>query len=153
MAGFVGPATEQVIATPGSGYLAIPKGAKNAELAKATALYLVGGPAFLNLAKPSLGLIMPTYKNLWNADPFYTTGDPSFPALKQLIQGKLPIVTKTGYAFPQSPSPIYEQGVNGQHILNDMMGSIIQKGTKLDDAVKDAHDRLVPAAVQLGLPQ
>ena len=153
LAGFVGPATEQVIATPGSGYLAIPKGAKNAELAKATALYLVGGPAFLNLAKPSLGLIMPTYKNLWNADPFYNTGDSSFPALKQLIEGKLPIVTKTNYAFPQSPSPIYEQGVNGQHILNDMMGSIIQKGTKPADAVKSAHDQLVAVANQLGLPQ
>ena len=66
--------------------------------------------------------------------------------MKQLIQGKLPIVTKTNYAFPQSPSPIYEQGVNGQHILNDMMGNIIQKGTKPADAVKDAHDRLVAAA-------
>ncbi len=151
--GFVGPATEQVIATPGSGYLAVPKGAKNAELAKATALYLAGGPAFLNLAKPSLGLIMPTYKNLWNADPFYNTGDSSFPALRQIIQGKLPITTKTGYAFPQSPSPIYAQGVDGQHILNDMMGSIIQKGTKPADAVKTAHDQLVAAAVQLGLPQ
>jgi len=151
--GFIGPATEQVIATPGSGYLAIPKGAKNAELAKATALYLIGGPAFLNLAKPSLGLILPTYKNQWNADPFYTTGDPSFPALRQIIEGKLPITTKTGYAFPQSPSPIYEQGVNGQHILNDMMGSIIQKGVKPADAVKAAHDQLVQVAKQLGLPQ
>ncbi|MDQ2786308.1 MAG: ABC transporter substrate-binding protein [Chloroflexota bacterium] len=151
--GFTGPATEQVIATPGSGYLAIPKGAKNPDLAKATALYLIGGSAFLNLAKPSLGLIMPTYKNEWNTDPFYNTGDPSFPALRQIIEGKLPITTKTGYAFPQSPSPIYEQGVNGQHILNDMMGSIIQKGTKPADAVKAAHDQLVAAAVQLGLPQ
>jgi hypothetical protein len=34
-----------------------------------------------------------------------------------------------------------------------MMGNIIQKGTKVDAAVKDAHDRLVQAAVQLGLPQ
>jgi multiple sugar transport system substrate-binding protein len=151
--GFTGPATEQVIATPGSGYLAVPKGAKNAELAKATALYLAGGSAFLNLAKPSLGLIMPTYKNQWNSDPFYTSGDPSFPALRQIIEGKLPITTKTGYAFPQSPSPVYEQGVNGQHILNDMMGSIILKGTKVQDAVKAAHDQLVAVATQLGLPQ
>jgi len=151
--GFTGPATEQVIATPGSGYLAIPKGAKNAELAKATALYLIGGPAFLNLAKPSLGLILPTYKNEWSSNPFYTTGDPSFPALRQIIEGKLPITTKTGYAFPQTPSPIYEQGVNVQHILNDMMGSIIQKGVKPADAVKVAHDQLVQVATQLGLPQ
>ena len=150
--GFVGPATEQVIATPSAGYLAVPKGAKNADLAKATALYLAGGSAFLNLAKPSLGLILPTYKNLWNADPFYTSGDPSFPALRQIIEGKLPITTKTGYKFP-FVSPIYEQGVNGQHILNDMMGNIIQKGTKVQDAVKDAHDRLVQVANQLGLPQ
>ncbi len=151
--GFTGPATDQVIATPGSGYLAIPKGAKNPDLAKATALHLVGGPAFLSLAKPSLGLIMPTYKNIWNSDPFYTQGDPSFPALRQIIEGKLPITTKTGYAFPQSPSPIYEQGVNGQHILNDMMGSIILKGAKVQDAVKQAHDQLVAVANQLGLPQ
>ncbi|MDQ2784413.1 MAG: ABC transporter substrate-binding protein [Chloroflexota bacterium] len=150
--GYIGPATEQVIATPGAGYLAVPKGAKNPDLARATALHLIGGPAFLNLAKPSLGLIMPVYKNLWNADPFYTTGDPSFPALRTIIEGKLPITTKTGYKFP-FVSPIYEQGVNGQHILNDMMGSIIQKGVKPADAVKAAHDQLVQAAVQLGLPQ
>ena len=58
----------------------LAKGAKNPDLAKATALYLAGGQAFLDFTKPSLGLIMPTYKNQWNSDPFYTQGDPSFPA-------------------------------------------------------------------------
>ena len=151
--GFTGPATDQVIATPGTGYLAIPKGAKNIELAKATALYLTGGPAFLALAKPSLGLILPTYKNQWKSDPFYASGDPSFPALQQIIQGKLPIKTKTGYNFPQAPSPIYELGINSQRITCDMMGEIILKGTKPQDAIKEATARLVTAANQLGIKQ
>ena len=152
-AGFLGPAIDEVINSPGTGYLAIPKGAKNVDLAKAVALYLVGGSALLAMAKPSLGLIMPTYKKQWAADPFYMTGDPSFPALQQIIEAKLPVVTKTGYHFPQAPSPIYELAINGQHVTNDMMQQIIQKGVKPQDAIKDATDRLVAAANQLGLKQ
>lgn len=153
IAGFTGPATDTVLNSPGTGYLAIPKGAKNIELAKATALYLIGGPAFLALAKPSLGLIMPGYKKLWNADPFYTQGDPSFSALQQIIEAKLPVKTKTGFNFPQSPSPIYELAINAQHVTSDMMSEILQKGVKPAEAVKTANDRLVAAANQLGLKQ
>ena len=151
--GFLGPATDQVIATPASGYLAIPKGAKNAELAKAVALYLIGGPAFLALAKPSLGLILPVYKKLWMQDPFYSSGDPSFAALQQIIEGKLPIKSKSGFNFPQAPSPIYEDAINGQRVTSDMMGEIIQKGVKPQDAIKTATDRMIKSAEQLGLKQ
>jgi len=151
--GFLGPGTDQVIATPSTGYLAVPKGAKNAELAKAVALYLVGGPAFLALAKPSLGLILPTYKKLWITEPFYSMGDPSFPALQQIIEGKLPIKSKSGFNFPQSPSPIYEAAINGERVTSDMMGEIITKGVKPQDAIKTATDRMIKDAEQLGLKQ
>ncbi len=153
IAGFTGPGTERIINTPGVGYFCILKGAKNPELSKATAMYLASGGALLNVVKPSVGLLMPAYKKLWDSDPYYTNGDASFPAIRQLVQGQLPIKTKGGYNFPQAPSPIYDQAVNGQHVLNDMMSEIIQKGAKPADAVKTTHDRLVAAANQLGIKQ
>lgn len=151
--GFTGPAADRVINSPGVGYFCVLKGSKNIPLAKATAMYLASGSALLNVVKPSVGLLMPAYKKLWDSDPFYTNGDSSFPAVRQLVEAQLPIKTKTGYNFPQSPSPIYEQAVNGQHILNQMMSDIIQKGTKPADAVKATHDQLVTAANQLGIKQ
>ena len=151
--GFVGPGTENVLITGGWGAFVIFKGAKNPDLAKATAKYLAGGTPLLSVAKPSLGLILPTYKKQWDADPFYTSGDPSFPALKANIQQPLPIKSKTGFSFPQTPSPGQDQAVNGQYVLTDMMGDIIQKGVKVADAVKTAHDRFVQTFEQLGIKQ
>ena len=95
---------------------------------------------------------MPAYKGIWGTDPFYTNGDPSFPALKQLIQAPLPIKSKTGFSYPQTPSP-GQNAVQSQYILPDMMGDIILKGTKVQDAVKAAHDRMVQVFEQLGLKQ
>lgn len=150
----LGPGTDRLI-TPGGGWGAfvIFKGGKNPELAKAVAKYMAGGTALLNVVKPSLGLLLPAYKKQWDSDPFYTQGDPSFPALRKVIEADLPIKSKTGYAFPQAPSPGKDQAVSSQYVLTDMMGDIIQKGTKPADAVKAAHDRIVAAFEQLGIKQ
>lgn len=150
--GFIGPGTDQVINTPGSQYFVIFKGAKNVPLAKEVAKHMVGGSPLLNVAKVSLGLIMPVYKNIWGSDPFYTNGDPSFAALRKLIEAPLPIKSKTGFTFPQTPTP-GQNAVLSQYILPDMMGDIILKGTKVQDAVKAAHDRMVQVFEQLGLKQ
>jgi multiple sugar transport system substrate-binding protein len=152
VAGFIGPGTDQIINEPGSQYFVIFKGAKNVPLAKETAKHMVGGSPLLNVAKVSLGLVMPVYKGIWGTDPFYTNGDPSFPALRKLIEAPLPIKSKTGYTFPQTPSP-GQNAVQSQYILPDMMGEIILKGVKVQDAVKAAHDRMVQVFEQLGLKQ
>jgi multiple sugar transport system substrate-binding protein len=150
--GFIGPGTDQVINEPGSQYFVIFKGAKNVPLAKEVAKHMVGGSPLLNVSKVSLGLVMPAYKGIWGTDPFYSNGDPSFPALRKLIEAPLPIKSKTGYTFPQTPSP-GQNAVQSQYILPDMMGDIILKGTKVQDAVKAAHDRMVQVFEQLGLKQ
>jgi len=150
--GVIGPGTDQIIAVPGSFYFTLFKNGKNPEIAKEMVKYLIAPQSFLTVSKPSNGLNMPAYKKVWDADPFYTSGDPSFAALRQLIEAKLPIKSKTGFAFPQPITPGYS-AVKSQYVLSDMMGDIIQKGTKVPDAVKAAHERMVQLFNQLGLKQ
>jgi len=150
--GLVGPGTEQVIPNPGYGAFVIFKGAKNPALAKATAKYMVGGTALLDIAKQANGIVMPAYKKQWDADPFWTQGDPSFSALRTLIEGPLPITSKSGYHFPQAPSGA-GNAVSSQYVLPDMLGDIILKGTKVADAVKTANDRMVQIFEQFGNKQ
>ncbi len=152
IAGFTGPGTDQIINQPGNTYIVIFKGAKNIPLAKEVAKHMVGGSPLLNVTKVSLGLVMPSYKNLWGTDPYYTNGDPSFPALRKLIQAPLPIKSKTGFTFPQAQTP-GQNAVLSQYILPDMMGEIILKGEKVQDAVKAAHDRMVKLFEELGFKQ
>ncbi|HEY7910134.1 MAG TPA: extracellular solute-binding protein [Thermomicrobiales bacterium] len=85
--GLIGPGTEQVIPNPGYGAFVIFKGAKNPALAKATAKYMVGGATLLDIAKQANGIVMPAYKKQWDADPFWSQGDPSFSSLRTLIEG------------------------------------------------------------------
>ncbi len=150
--GVIGPGTDQIITVPGYFYFCLFKNGKNPEIAKEMMKYLTAPGAFINIAKPSNGLNMPAFKKVWDADPFYTSGDPSFPALRQLIETKLPIKSKTGFAFPQAITPGYS-AVKSQYILSDMMGDIIQKGTKVPEAVKAAHERMVGIFNQIGLKQ
>lgn len=150
--GLLGPAIEVPINFGGWGAFMIFKGAKNPALAKELAKYMAGGKALLEVAKPSLGLVLPAYKKQWDSDPFYTTGDPSFPALRKIIEQPLPIVSKTGFHFPQTPSA-GTSAVDEGYVLTDMMAQIIQEKVKPDDAVKTATQRAVQLFNQLGIQQ
>jgi len=150
----LGPGTDRLI-TPGGGWGAwiIFKGAKNPELAKEVAKRMAGGTSLLAIVKPSVGLVMPAYKKQWDSDPFYTNGEPSFPALRKVIEAELPIPTKTGFHFPQTPSPGHDQARDSAFVYTNMMADIITKGTKVPDAVKAAHDQAVKIFEQLGIKQ
>jgi multiple sugar transport system substrate-binding protein len=150
--GFTGPSVDRPLAFGNYTYFVIFKNAKNPDLAKALAKYLVAGPALLNMVKPANGLILPAYKKVWDSDPYYLNGDPVFAASRQVVEQPLPIATKTGLHFPQAPSPAWQQAYNS-YVLTDMMGQIIQKGVKPADAVKQAQDRTVAAFNQLGIQQ
>jgi multiple sugar transport system substrate-binding protein len=150
--GLTGPAVPSPLSFGNYTYFVIFKGAKNPELAKALAKYLVAGPALVNMVKPANGLILPAYKKVWESDPYYLNGDPVFAASRAVVEQPLPIATKTGLHFPQTPSPAWQQAYNG-YVLTDMMGQVIQKGVKPADAVKQASDRIVAAFNQLGVTQ
>jgi multiple sugar transport system substrate-binding protein len=150
--GLTGPSVPSPLSFGNYTYFVIFKGAKNPELAKALAKYLVAGPALVNMVKPANGLILPAYKKVWESDPYYLNGDPVFAASRAVVEQPLPIATKTGLHFPQTPSPAWQQAYNG-YVLTDMMGQVIQKGVKPADAVKQASDRIVAAFNQLGVTQ
>lgn len=150
--GFTGPGTDTVINTGDCLAFVVFKGAREPDFAKLLAQYLVDGDVMLNMVKASHGLILPAYDRIWHSDPYYLNGDPIFSTLYKILTQKLPIATKTGLHFPQSPSPGI-QAVNQSYVLTDMMGDIIQKGVKVKDAVTTANQRMLDIFDQLGIKQ
>jgi len=131
--------------------LVIFKGAKNPDLAKVVAKYLVSGTPLLNVSKQAPGLSMPAWQKVWDSDPYYTQGDPAFPALREIAHQPLPVRTSTGYNFPQAPSS-GRQAVLQAYVLTDMVAEIIS-GTPVAAAVATTHQRIVQIFEQQGLRQ
>jgi multiple sugar transport system substrate-binding protein len=147
----IGPATDKPLMLGQSQGFVVFKGAKNAPLAKLLAQYLITAPALLGVAKEAPGLAMPAWEKVWDADPFFTNGDPSFPVLRKITELTLPLKTKNGLAFPQQASA-GSQAVVAAYVLTDMMQQVVQ-GTAPAKAVTAAHAKMVQIFNQQGLPQ
>jgi multiple sugar transport system substrate-binding protein len=147
----IGPATDNPLLLGQSQAFVVFKGAKNAALAKLLAQYLVSAPALLGVAKEAPGLALPAWEKVWDADPFFTDGDPAFPIMRRITQLPLPLTTKNGLTFPQKASA-GQQAAVGAYVLTDMMQQVIQ-GTAPAQAVRDAHAKLVKIFTQQGQPQ
>jgi multiple sugar transport system substrate-binding protein len=147
----IGPATDKPLLLGQSQGFVVFKGAKNPELATLLAQYLVSAPALLGVAKEAPGLVMPAWEKIWDADPFFTSGDPAFPMLRKITQQTLPLSTKNGLDFPQKASA-GQQAVGAAYVLTDMMQQVVQ-GTAPAQAVTAAHAKMVQIFAQQGLPQ
>jgi multiple sugar transport system substrate-binding protein len=147
----IGPATDKPLLLGQSQGFVIFKGAKNAPLAKLLAQYMVSAPALLGVAKEAPGLALPAWEKVWDADPFFTSGDPAFPIMRKITQQSLPLSTKNGLNFPQKASA-GQQAVVAAYVLTDMMQQVVQ-GTAPAKAVKDTHAKMVQIFTQQGLPQ
>jgi multiple sugar transport system substrate-binding protein len=147
----IGPATDNPLLLGQSQAFVVFKGAKNAELAKLLAQYLITAPALLGVAKEAPGLALPAWEKVWDADPFFTSGDPAFPIMRKITEQSLPLSTKNGLEFPQKASA-GQQAAVGAYVLTDMMQQVIQ-GTTPARAVRAAHAKMVQIFTQQGLPQ
>ncbi|GAA0913154.1 extracellular solute-binding protein [Virgisporangium aurantiacum] len=147
----IGPATDKPLLLGQSQGFVIFKGAKNAPLAKLLAQYLITAPALLGVAKEAPGLALPAWEKVWDADPFFTSGDPAFPIMRKITEQSLPLSTKNGLDFPQKASA-GQQAAVGAYVLTDMMQQVIQ-GTAPAKAVQAAHQKMVGIFTQQGLPQ
>jgi multiple sugar transport system substrate-binding protein len=147
----IGPATDKPLLLGQSQGFVVFKGAKNAALAKLLAQYLISAPALLGVAKEAPGLALPAWEKVWDADPFFTSGDPAFPIMRKITQQSLPLSTKNGLNFPQKASA-GQQAAVGAYVLTDMMQQVIQ-GTAPAQAVKAAHAKMASIFTQQGLPQ
>jgi multiple sugar transport system substrate-binding protein len=149
--GATGPATDKPLAFGQSNSFVVFKGAKNPDLAKQVAKFMVSGSALLGVAKGAPCLVNPSWDKVWDSDPYYTSGDPAFAALREQTRAQLPIKVSTGLAFPQAPSP-GDQAATAAYLLTDMMQSVIQ-GARPADAVATTHDRIVKIFEQQGYAQ
>jgi multiple sugar transport system substrate-binding protein len=142
-----GPAVKVALTGGQLGYFYSPKGAKNTDLAIETAKYIMQPEQWIGVAKQAGGLILPAYESQWK-DPYWKS-DPNFATLEAQVRDP------SGYNQTYYPGPISAgvDGVVANKVLENMMASIIQKGQKVDAAVKDAHDQMVKIYEQLGLKQ
>jgi multiple sugar transport system substrate-binding protein len=149
--GAIGPAIDRPIAFGSSNSFVIFKGAKNPDLAKQVAKFMVSGSALLGVAQGAPCLVNPSWEKVWDSDPYYTNGDPAYAAIREQTKTPIPLTTATGYTFPQAPSP-GEQAAVAAYLLTDMMQSVVQ-GTAPAEAVATTHDRMVQIFEQQGLRQ
>ncbi|MBM2618209.1 extracellular solute-binding protein [Actinoplanes sp. LDG1-06] len=147
----IGPATDKSLLLGQSQGFVVFKGAKNPALAKLLAQYLVSAPALVGVSKEAPGLVMPAWEKVWDADPYFTSGDPAFPMVRTMSQQPLPLATRNGLKFPQKASA-GQQAVVAAYVLTDMMQQVVQ-GTAAAQAVTAAHAKMVQIFAQQGLPQ
>ena len=120
-------------------------------MAKDVIRHMMEPAVWSKLAAQAGGLILPTFESQWKTD--YFTGDfrkdPNFAPLETQVRDK------AGYNQIYYPADqnAGTDGVDAQNVLLDMMAQILQKGVKVDAAVKDAHDRMVKIFEQLGVKQ
>jgi multiple sugar transport system substrate-binding protein len=149
--GAIGPAVDRPIAYGVSNSFVIFKGAKNPDLAKQVAKFMVSGTALLGVAQAAPCLVNPAWDKVWDSDPFYTSGDPAYAAIREQTRAQAPLTTSTGYTHPQVSSPGREAALQA-YLLTDMMQAVIQ-GTRPAEAVATAHDRMVQIFEQQGYKQ
>ena len=151
ISGATGPAVDRPIAYGTSNSFVIFKGAKNPDLAKQVAKFMVSGTALLGVAQAAPCLVNPAWDKVWDSDPFYTNGDAAYAAIREQTEAPVPMTTTTGYTHPQVSSPGREASLQA-YLLTDMMQSVVQ-GTSPAAAVAATHDRMVQIFEQQGYKQ
>jgi multiple sugar transport system substrate-binding protein len=137
----------QRLESGGNGWFTIFKGSKNVDLAKETILHMLDPQNFMPMVQGGGGLFLPAYKNLWTDE--VVALDPNFPTLKEIIFNP---VAFTGQAYPADPNPAIA-GIDAQAITSQMMTNVTTGQMTPEEAVQDAHERIVQIFEELGLPQ
>ncbi|MGN6697222.1 MAG: ABC transporter substrate-binding protein, partial [Thermomicrobiales bacterium] len=140
-----GPAVKTPLTGGQLGYFLIYRGAKNADLAKETIKSVMQPENWDKIATQAGGLILPAYESEWKND--YWQSDPNFAQLQSQVRDP------NGYDQVYYPGPVNPaiDAIIAAKVLENMMAAIIQKGTKVTDAVKDANDQMVKIFEQFGI--
>ena len=129
------------------GWLTVSKGAPNLELAKELALALVDPANFTRMSSVAGGLFMPAFKNQWTEE--LISADPNFPTLRDIAFSEDPFV---GESWPAEPNAAIE-AIRAQGIVEQAIGNLIAGRMSPEEAVQDAHEKMVNLFEQGGLPQ
>lgn len=128
-------------------WFTIFKGAKNIDLAKELILYMIDPANFVPISKLGGGLNMPTYANQWTDEILAV--DPNFATFREILQNPALFY---GRSDPAKPSALID-AIDGAAITSQMMANITTGAMSVEDAVKDAHDKMVQIFEEGGVPQ
>jgi multiple sugar transport system substrate-binding protein len=137
----------KILEAGGSGWFTIFKGSKNIDAAKQLILHMIDPAVFNPMVQEGGGLFLPSYKNLWTDEILAI--DPNFATLKEITFNP---DAYTGTAYPADPNAAID-GVLPAAIPSQMMANVLNGLMTPEEAVQDAHDRIVQIFEEGGLMQ
>lgn len=129
------------------GWLTIFKGSQNIDRAKELALHLLDPENFTPMSSVAGGLFMPAYENLWT--PELLAADPNYAIIKEQVSVPEPFI---GASWPAQPSAQID-AIRAQGILEQSMGNVIAGRMTSEEAVADAHQKIVDLFEEGGIMQ
>jgi multiple sugar transport system substrate-binding protein len=132
---------------PDNGWFTIFKGAKNIDVAKELVLTLLDPANITLMAQSGGGLFLPAYADMWTEELLAI--DPNFAIFRDIMFNP---EVYYGLSHPAKPSPLHDS-VNAQSLLSQMMANAISGGMTAEEAVADAHNRMVQIWEEGGVPQ
>jgi multiple sugar transport system substrate-binding protein len=130
-----------------STWMTIFKGAKNPDVAKELILSLLDPAKFTPLAQQSAGQVFPAYQGLWTDE--LVSADSNFEVYRDILFTPEPFV---GRSYPAQPSALID-AIDGAAITSQMMANITTGAMGVEDAVADAHNKIVQIFEEGGAPQ
>jgi multiple sugar transport system substrate-binding protein len=129
------------------GWLTVFKGAPNVDLAKKLALALLQPENFNQMSTIAGGLFMPAYEGLWTEELLAT--DPNFRIIKEQVSVTEPHLV---FSWPAQPNAAID-AIRPQGILEQAVGNVLAKRMTPEEAVEDAHNKIVQIFEEGGIPQ
>jgi multiple sugar transport system substrate-binding protein len=129
------------------GWLTVFKGAPNAALAKEFALQILAPESFTPMSTASSGLFMPAYENLWTDE--LIASDPNFAIIKEQVSVPEPFL---GTSWPADPNAAID-AIRAQGVLEQSVGNVIAGRMTAEEAVEDAHGKIVDIFEEGGISQ
>ncbi|MCW5853641.1 MAG: hypothetical protein KIT87_26480 [Anaerolineae bacterium] len=137
----------KILEAGGSGWITIFKGSKNKDLAKKLTLELLNPKNLTPMVLEGGGLVLPAYKKQWTDE--IMKSDPNFTRLQDIIFNP---DAYYGTSHPAPPSAVHDQ-VLSEAIPSQMMSNVITGKMTAEQAVADAHKRIVQLFEEAGIKQ
>ncbi|MFL5800228.1 MAG: ABC transporter substrate-binding protein, partial [Roseiflexaceae bacterium] len=130
-----------------NGWFTIFKGSKNIDVAKQLIMHMLDPQVFNPMVQEGGALFLPAYKGQWTDEILKI--DPNFATVKEIIFNP---DAYTGTSYPADPNAAID-GIVAAAIPSQMMANVTTGQMTAEEAVQDAHDRIVQLFEEAGLPQ
>ncbi|MEM7034963.1 MAG: ABC transporter substrate-binding protein [Chloroflexota bacterium] len=142
-----GPAIQEFQTVPAKTWQ-IQKGAKNDAAARQTIRHFMLDLGRMDeMLESSPAYAIPAYTDLWDQSEYIQTSEIALQQKNSSLDASG--INATIYPGPNTPAM---SAINEAGIWNDMVNSIVTETASVEDAVAEAHDRMVGIFQEFGLP-